>query len=95
MRLGHRVERVERRNGRWIVRASEDEVGTDAVVGMLLARFPSRAADRVAAVARRVAIGDLRGYGLAPARQFEARRPPLIDGGVLDDRGLSLARRDG
>jgi putative flavoprotein involved in K+ transport len=56
------------------------------LLGMLLAPFPPRAVDRVAAAARRVAIGDLRRYGLDAARwgTFEARRPPLIDVGFLD-----------
>jgi putative flavoprotein involved in K+ transport len=52
---------------------------------LALAPFPPRAVDRVADAARRIAIGDLRRYGLGPAQwgTFEARRPPVIDVGFL------------
>jgi hypothetical protein len=47
-------------------------------------RIP-RVVDRVAAVLRRVSVGDLRPYGIAPAAwgPFTARRPAVIDVGFL------------
>jgi putative flavoprotein involved in K+ transport len=56
------------------------------LLGLLLAPLPARPVDQAGAALRRVAIGNLRPYGLAePAwGPFEARRPPVIDVGFLD-----------
>jgi len=55
------------------------------LLGMAASVLPPRAADRIASVLRRVAIGDLSRYGLGPAEwgPFTARRPPVIDVGFL------------
>jgi putative flavoprotein involved in K+ transport len=62
------------------------------LLGILLARFPGPAVDRVGAALRRVRIGDLRKYGLDPPawEPFTAKRPPVIDAGFL--RELKLGR---
>lgn len=55
------------------------------LLGIALAPFPSRAVDRVGAVIRRVATGDLSRYGLGAEEwgPFTVRRPPVIDVGFL------------
>ena len=55
------------------------------LLGMAASVLPPRAADRIAAALRRVAIGDLSRYGLGPAEwgPFTAKRPPIIDVGFL------------
>ena len=56
------------------------------VLGIVFKPFPPRAVDRVGALMRRVAVGDLSAYGLAEADwgPFEARRPPVIEVGFLE-----------
>jgi cation diffusion facilitator CzcD-associated flavoprotein CzcO len=53
-------------------------------IALMPLRIP-RVVDRVAAVLRRVSVGDLRPYGIAPAAwgPFTARRPAVIDVGFL------------
>jgi cation diffusion facilitator CzcD-associated flavoprotein CzcO len=61
--------------------------------GLAFSRIPAPGLlDRIGAAMRRVAVGDLRKYGLAPAKwgPFTARRPPVIDVGFLE---LLKARR--
>ena len=63
------------------------------VFGLTFSRLPApRLLDRIGAAMRRVAVGDLRRYGLGPAKwgPFTARRPPVIDVGFL---GHLKARR--
>ena len=54
-------------------------------IALMPLRIP-RAVDRVGAVLRKRAVGDLRPYGLQPAAwgPFTARRPAVIDVGFLD-----------
>ena len=56
------------------------------LLGLLFGRVPApKLLDRVGALMRRVAVGDLRRYGLEDAAwgPFTARRPPVIDVGFL------------
>ena len=55
------------------------------LLGILLQRFPAALVDRAGAITRRVAVGELRRYGLGKAAwgPFTARRPPVIDVGFL------------
>jgi cation diffusion facilitator CzcD-associated flavoprotein CzcO len=55
------------------------------ILGMLLMPFPPGPVDRVGAVMRRLANGDLREYGLGKEAwgPFTARRPPVIDVGFM------------
>jgi len=56
------------------------------VLGMLFAKFPARAVDRLGALLRRFGNGDLRPYGLGKEEwgPFTARRPPVIDVGFVE-----------
>jgi cation diffusion facilitator CzcD-associated flavoprotein CzcO len=56
------------------------------IFGMVLHPFPNRLVDRVGSALRRIGNGDLRPYGLGREEwgPFEARRPPVIDVGFLD-----------
>jgi putative flavoprotein involved in K+ transport len=57
------------------------------VFGLAFSRLPAPGLlDRVGAAMRRVAVGDLRQYGLDPAKwgPFTARRPPVIDVGFVE-----------
>jgi putative flavoprotein involved in K+ transport len=60
------------------------------VTGVLMRRFPTALADRITAVAQRLAIGDLAAYGLEPAPRgtfTQAKRDdvtPILDVGLID-----------
>lgn len=68
------------------------------LLGLALSRLPApRLLDRLGGLMRRVAVGDLRPYGLGPAAwgPFTARRPPVIDVGFLEQlqaRRVTLRR---
>ncbi len=56
------------------------------IFGLTFSRLPApRLLDRIGTAMRRVAVGDLRKYGLGTAQwgPFTARRPPVIDVGFL------------
>jgi putative flavoprotein involved in K+ transport len=58
------------------------------LLGLALAPIPApKSIDRVAALMRRVAVGDLTKYGIGKAEwgPFTARRPPVIDVGFLGE----------